>query len=311
MPTWILVSDSGRRLGVMYVLTRVRRLYERRRQGYFVSTLGILSRNKFAVGVLAVLLLIVVCAVFPSYVSPYDPYEMHAYDRFLPPTSKYLLGTDLFGRDTLSRIIWGSRVSLYVAGISVIIALLVGAMVGLAAGFRGGMLDELIMRIVDGLLVFPDVFLGLIIIALLGTGMEKVMLAMGVMFAPAFARVARGVTLSEREKEYVLASRSLGDTDRRTVVHEILPNCIAPLMIQATLYLGYGVLYESFFSFLGLGVKPPTPTWGSMISSGVQVIRTDPWLSIFPGLAIFLTVLALNIFGDGLRDALDPRLRIE
>ncbi len=295
----------------MYVLTRVRKLYERRRQGYFVSTLGILSRNKFTVGVLAVLLLIVMCAAFPMYVSPYDPYEMQSNDRFLSPTWKHLLGTDMFGRDTLSRMIWGSRISLYVAGVSVIIALLAGAIVGLVTGYRGGLLDEFIMRIVDGLLVFPDVFLGLIVIALLGTGMEKVMLAMGIMFTPAFARVARGVTLSEREKEYVLASRSLGDTDRRTILHEVLPNCIAPLMIQATLYLGYGVLYESFFSFLGLGVKPPTPTWGSMISSGVQAIRMDPWLSIFPGIAIFLTVVALNIFGDGLRDALDPRLRIE
>lgn len=183
----------------MYVLTRVRKLYERRRQGYFVSTLGILSRNKFTVGVLAVLLLIVMCAAFPMYVSPYDPYEMQSNDRFLSPTWKHLLGTDMFGRDTLSRMIWGSRISLYVAGVSVIIALLAGAIVGLVAGYRGGLLDEFIMRIVDGLLVFPDVFLGLIVIALLGTGMEKVMLAMGIMFTPAFARVARGVTLSERE----------------------------------------------------------------------------------------------------------------
>jgi peptide/nickel transport system permease protein len=287
------------------------RSLRRREHSYLVSTISILGRNRFAMVGLVVLSIVGVAGIFPSYISPYDPYEMNVNNRYLPPGFTYALGTDMFGRDTLSRVIWGARISLFVASISVIVAVSVGVIVGILAGFYGGMADEIVMRLVDGMLVLPDVFLGLVLIALLGSGVEKVMLAMGVVFTPAFARVVRASTLVEKEKDYVLAARSLGKSDRFIIVREIFPNCLAPLIVQATITFGYAVLYESFFSFLGLGVRPPTPSWGAMVSDGVQFIRTDPWLSIFPGIAILVTVLALNIFGDGLRDALDPRLRVQ
>lgn len=260
---------------------------------------------------LAVLFVVAVAGTFPSYLAPYGPFEMHTDQVFQNPGGKYILGTDMFGRDSLSRIIWGARVSILVAGVSVSIALALGTVVGMLAGFHGKMLDEIIMRIIDGMLVFPDVFVGLVIMALLGNGMEKVMLAVGIVMTPGFARVVRGSVLSEKERDYVLASRSLGKSSNHIIFREIFPNCMAPLIVQATVCFGYAILYEAFFSFLGLGVRPPTPSWGNMVNLGVRFMRADPWLSIFPGIAILLSVMALNVLGDGLRDAFDPRLRIE
>ena len=292
-------------------MIELRKLYERQSRGYLFSALNILKSNKFAMTAIVILSIVVISGVFPSYVSPYNPYQMHTDQTLLDPGGKYVLGTDMFGRDTLSRIVWGARVSILVGGVSVGIALAFGTLIGMLAGFYGKMLDEIIMRIVDGMLVFPDVFVGLIIMALLGNGMENVMLAVGIVITPGFARVVRGSVLSERGKDYVLASRSLGKSDRHIIFREILPNCMAPLTVQATICFGYAILYEAFFSFLGLGVQPPTPSWGNLVNLGVRFMRSDPWLSVFPGMAILLTVMALNILGDGLRDAFDPRLRVE
>ncbi len=292
-------------------MVALQKLHFQRREGYFASAFKILRNNKFAMIAFGFLLVVVIAGVFSPYISPHDPYEMNTPERLLPPSLTYILGTDNFGRDLFSRIVWGARVSILVAGVSVTIALFMGTLVGMVSGFYGRWLDEIVMRLVDGMLVFPDVFVGLVLMALLGNGMDKVMLAIGLVMTPGFARVVRGSVLSEKEKDYVLASKSLGKSDNHMIFREVFPNCTAPLIVQATVMFGYAVLYEAFFSFLGMGVQPPTPSWGNMINLGVRFIRTNPELSIFPGLAILLTVMALNILGDGLRDAFDPRLRRE
>jgi peptide/nickel transport system permease protein len=225
------------------------------------------------------------------------------------PSSKYLLGTDEFGRDILSRLIFGARVSLQVGFIAVGISLVVGGLLGAFAGFYGGWLDNLIMRVMDVLLSVPQTLLAIAIAAALGPGLYNLMIAVGISAVPNYARIVRGSVLSIRGMEYVEAARAVGSSDLRIILRHIIPNSMAPIIVQSTLGVASAILNAAGLSFIGLGIQPPNPEWGAMLSGGRQYIRDFPHLTLYPGLAIMLTILALNFLGDGLRDALDPKLK--
>jgi len=242
-------------------------------------------------------------------VAPYRPDEIHPLDSLSPPSRRYPLGTDDLGRDILSRIVYGARVSLMVGAIAIGIAAAVGIPLGLVAGYQGGRLDGLIMRVMDALLAFPAILLAIALMAVLGPSLENAMIAIGVISVPAFARITRANVLALREQEFVEAARALGAGNLYIATLVILPNCLSPLIVQGSLGVANAVLVEAALSFLGLGVQPPEPSWGSMLAFGRNLLAQAPWYATFPGLAIFVTVLALNFLGDGLREALDPRLR--
>lgn len=266
-------------------------------------------RSKLSMIAAAVILLLVLIAIFAPVVSPYDPVAINAEERLMAPSGKHLLGTDEFGRDVLSRIIFGARISLRVGMISVGLALIAGATLGLLAGYYGGWVDHVISRLMDVLFAFPAILLAIGIMAVLGSNLNNVMIAIGIVYMPIFARVTRGAVLTVRHTEYVLAARALGASDAGIILRHVLPNSMAPIIVQTTLSLGFAILAEAALSFLGLGTEPPTPSWGLMLNTGRGFIERAPWVAIFPGLAIMLVVLSFNILGDGLRDALDPRLR--
>lgn len=273
------------------------------------SALRELLRKKIAVVGLIIIIVYGVAAIFADAIPLHPPLEMHAANTFEPPSSKYWLGTDSSGRDILSRLVHGTRVSFFVAVTSVTISTLIGTIIGLTTGYFGGLIDGLLMRFMDILFAFPAVLLGLAIIAALGNGPNKVVLAIAVVYTPIFARVARGPTLAVAEKEFVESARALGCGDGRIILRHILPNILAPLIVQVSLALSWALLTEAVFSFLGLGAQPPNPSWGSMLDDGRRFMELAPWMAIFPGLAIMLAVLGFNLLGDGLRDVLDPRLR--
>ena len=259
---------------------------------------------------LVIMGLLVFSAVFADVVAPYSPIQITMPERLRAPSWRHPLGTDDFGRDVLSRIIHGSRISLEVGAIAVGIAVAVGIVLGVMAGYVGGRIDSVIMRMMDIMLAFPAILLAIAIMAILGPSTANVMIAIGIVYIPIFARVVRGSTLEVRAREYVDAARALGASDSRIVRRHILPGTFNAVIVQVSLSLAFAILAEAALSYLGLGTQPPTPSWGSMLSSGREWIERAPWLTIFPGLAIFVTVLALNVIGDGLRDALDPRLRL-
>ncbi len=240
-------------------------------------------------------------------IAPADPMKQALYNRLSPPTLEHLFGTDDFGRDILSRVIYGARISLRVGVFAVLIALVLGTGIGLVAGYWGGGVDQVLMRAMDLLLAFPSILLAIGIVAVLGPGLENAMLAVGIVAMPQYARLIRASVLTVRETDYVLAARAMGASDWRVLGVAILPNCLAPLIVQATLGLATAILDAAGLSFLGLGAQPPTPEWGAMLSQGRELIVRAPWVLTFPGGAIFLTVLAFNLVGDGLRDALDPK----
>lgn len=246
-------------------------------------------------------------ALFAPLLSPYDPLAQDLYNRLEPPSLDHPFGTDDFGRDILSRVIYGSRISLRIGVVAVVIALALGTSIGLIAGYWGGLLDQVLMRLMDLLLAFPSILLAIGIVAILGPGLENAMLAIGLVAVPQYARLVRASALSVREMDYVQASRALGAGHTRILLVAILPNCLAPLIVQATLGLATAILDAAGLSFLGLGAQPPLPEWGAMLSNGRELIVRAPWVLTFPGIAIFLTVLAFNLFGDSLRDALDPK----
>ena len=268
-----------------------------------------LARNRLALAGALVIVIMVLAALLAPWIAPYDPEEQFPLEPLRPPSSQFLLGTDNIGRDTLSRLIYGTRVSLFVGLTSMAIAAAVGVPLGLISGYYGGVLDSVAMRAMDTLLAFPAVLLAIFIVAVLGPSLNNAILAVGIIYVPAFARVTRANVLSIREKEFVEAARCLGASDLRVMVRAILPNCLSPLLVQFSLGVGYAMLVEAGLSFLGLGVQPPTPAWGQMVGLARNFITLSPWLITFPGLAIFLAVLALNFVGDGLREATDPRLR--
>jgi peptide/nickel transport system permease protein len=248
-------------------------------------------------------------AVFAPYLTPYDAVTLNPPARLQGPSAEHLLGTDQLGRDTFTRILYGGRVSLAVAGSSVLFALLVGGTLGVLAGYYRGIFDAIIMRISDVLLSFPAVLLAIALIAFLGAGFQNLVLAIGLTYVGPFARVARASVLTVREELFVEAARALGGRDWRIVLLAVLPSAAAPLIVEVTLRLAYAILAEASLSFLGLGTQPPTPSWGLMVSDGRRFLTLSPWATIAPGLAIMVVVLGFNLLGDGLRDALDPRVR--
>ena len=240
-------------------------------------------------------------------IAPADPMAQALYNRLSPPTFEHPFGTDDFGRDILSRVIYGARISLRVGVFAVLIALILGTCIGVVAGYWGGWIDQILMRLMDLLLAFPSILLAIGIVAILGPGLENAMLAVGIVAMPQYARLVRASVLTVRETDYVMAARALGASDWRILCVAVLPNCLAPLIVQATLGLATAILDAAGLSFLGLGAQPPTPEWGAMLSQGRELIVRAPWVLTFPGGAIFFTVLAFNLVGDGLRDALDPK----
>ncbi|MDR7421612.1 MAG: ABC transporter permease [Armatimonadota bacterium] len=267
------------------------------------------ARNRLALAGLWVVGLVVGAALLAPVVAPADPAKPDFTNLLQPPSRAHLLGTDDLGRDILSRVIYGARTSLLAGCVSVGLAVLVGLPLGLVSGYYRGPLDNFLMRLTDALLSFPFLVLALAIAAVLGTGLVKAMIAIGIVFTPGFIRLARGQVLSERERTYVEAARALGARDGRILWRHILPNTLSPVLVQASLAMAAAITAEATLSFLGLGTQPPTPSWGSMLNIAQAYLGRAPWLALWPGLAIFLTVLSLNLVGDGLREVLDPRLR--
>jgi peptide/nickel transport system permease protein len=255
-----------------------------------------------------VVVLVVLMALFAPVVSPYDPLKQDVNNLLSPPSPLHPFGTDNTGRDVLSRVIWGSRVSLIAGLVSVSIAVVIGCSIGLAAGYWGGRLDGLLMRLIDAVLSFPALVLALALGAVLGAGLGGVLIALGVVYTPTFARLMRGQVLSVRTREFVQAARVIGGADIWILRRHIFPNAATPIVVQASLSIGFAILAEASLSFLGLGVQPPEPSWGSMINAGRGYLQQAPWLVFGPGAALFVTVLGLNFLGDGTRDALDPRV---
>jgi peptide/nickel transport system permease protein len=267
-------------------------------------------RNRGAFVGLAILVIIFLLAIFANVFAPYDPKEQNALSALQPPSKEHLLGTDNFGRDVFSRLIYGSRASLSVGFGAVLFSMIVGVTLGLIAGYYGGMIETIIMRMVDGLLSFPALILAIALMAILGLGLQNIMIAVAVGFIGHFARVTRGDVLNIKEETYIEAARLMGVSNTRIILSHVLPNILSPIIVQAVLRVSAAILTESSLSFLGLGLPPPTPTWGFMIAEGRGFIVMAPWISTFPGLELFLVVFGLNLFGDGLRDALDPRSEI-
>jgi peptide/nickel transport system permease protein len=259
---------------------------------------------------LAILGVLALLAIAAPWLSPRDPIKTAPRTALQAPGAGYLLGSDQFGRDVASRVLHGARISLVVGLISVSIAVGVGAPIGLVSGFYGGRLDALLMRVIDVLLAFPGILLALAIVSVLTPGLGNVMIAVGLSAVPTYARLVRASVLSAREQVYVEAARAIGGRDRTILTRYILPNVVAPLIVTGTLGLGTAILSAAALSFLGLGSQPPTAEWGRMLAEGRDYLREAWWISTFPGLGIMLTVLAMNLLGDGLRDLLDPRLKV-
>jgi peptide/nickel transport system permease protein len=258
---------------------------------------------------MVIIILFLFTAAFAPWVVPYDPYEGNFDELLSPPSAQHWLGTDTLGRDILSRIMYGSRTTLMVGVVALGIAAIAGMFFGLIAGYFGGMVQAVIMRVIDALMAFPMIILALVIAALLGGGLFNVMIALGVSLMPGYARLMCGQVLSIKSNEYVLAERSIGSRDARIMWHHILPNCLPPIIIMITLMMGATILAEAGLSYMGIGIEAPTAAWGGMINDGYPRLLTNPMLSVAPGIAIMLVVFAFNMVGDGLRDALDPRLR--
>jgi peptide/nickel transport system permease protein len=268
-----------------------------------------LRRNRSAMIGATILAIELALAIFAPLVAPYDPLDQNPRAAFVGPSGEYLFGTDDTGRDIFSRVIYGTRISLRVGLISVGIGGLTGIVLGVIAGFRRGLIDDVIMRLVDLMLAFPALLLALAIIAILGPGLFNAMIAIGIANIPIYTRVARGTTLSLRERDFVVGARTIGCRDSRIMARYILPNVLPPLIVLGTLGIASAILTAAGLSYIGLGATPPSPEWGAMLTRGRNFLQQAWWYSTFPGVAIMVTVLGINMLGDALRDALDPRLR--
>lgn len=281
----------------------------------FFDQIEKLFKNRTAVVGLIIISIFTIAALLATLISPHNPNENALYEQLKPPvwdeegSFKNLLGTDDMGRDMLSRLIYGARVSLTLGVVSVGIAFIFGSFLGALAGFYKGWPDNLIMRFMDIILAFPHILLAIVIVAYLGPGLRNAMMAIGIINIPRFARILRAAVMEEYEKDYVTAARAVGASNRRIIFNSIFPNCLAPIIVQASLGFGAAILDAAGLSFLGLGAQPPTAEWGAMIAQGRAMILRAWWVMTFPGIAILLAVLGFNLLGDGLRDALDPRLR--
>ena len=275
------------------------------------ATFAAFNANKTSWVGLVIFLLVALAAIAAPLLSPHDPVEQNILYKLKPPTAEYLLGTDAFGRDILSRLLYGARISLVIGFVSTIAAMLIGSLIGVLAGWYGGRFDIIVMQTMDMLLAFPSLILGLLIVAMLGPSMTNIILAIALTSVPAFARIARAPTISVKEREYIDACRALGYSDARIMGGHILPNIFPEILVMGSLWLANAIRTEASLAFIGLGVKPPTPTWGGMIREGFENILDSAWLAVAPGLAILVVVFALNLLGDGLRDAIDPKLKGE
>lgn len=273
------------------------------------SLLRLARKNKLSAFGLLMFTLIVLASIFAPFISPHNPLDQNILDRLQDRSAEYILGTDTFGRDTFTRILYGLRVSLMIGLTSTFLAMVLGCSLGIIAGYRGGWVDSLIMRVMDMLLAFPTLITGLFIVAVLGANFVNIVLAITVTILPKFARVARAPTIALKEREFVEAARALGYSDIRIMVVHIAPNILGEVVVLASLWAAYAIRIEAYLSFIGLGVAPPTPTLGTMIRDGFNHILDAPFVSIYPGFAVLLVVLSLNLVGDGLRDAIDPKLR--
>lgn len=271
--------------------------------------LGRLRANPTTVMGVALIVLVVLLAIFADWVWPIDPLEQSIVDRLMAPSWEHPLGTDSYGRDVLSRLLHAARVSLLIGVLSIALAMTVGSAVGIAAGYIGGWFDAVVTSLLDVLLSFPTLLLGLMVVAMLGPSIENLVFAIALTELAPFARVARAPTIALKERDFIEAGRALGFSNLRLVVVHIVPNLLSEVVVVGSLWLATAIRTEASLSFIGLGVKPPTPTWGGMIREGFENILDAPWLAVAPGFAILVTVLGLNLAGDGLRDAIDPKVR--
>ena len=279
---------------------------------YFASaTLTAFNTNKTSWIGLAVFLIVIVAAIFAPVLAPFDPTEQNILEKLQSPTLEHWLGTDSFGRDTLSRLLYGARISLIIGIVSTFAAMLIGAAIGMLAGWHGGRFDTVTMQAMDVLLAFPSLILGLILVAMLGPSMLNIIIAIALTSIPPFARIARAPTIAVKEREFVEACRVLGYSDTRILAGHILPNILPEILVMGSLWLANAIRTEASLAFVGLGVKPPTATWGGMIREGFENILDSYWLALVPGIAILIVIFALNLLGDGLRDAIDPKLKGE
>ncbi|GGE32169.1 peptide ABC transporter substrate-binding protein [Agaricicola taiwanensis] len=277
-----------------------------------LSRLGRLMWRRKAASVGAIVtLLVIVSAILAPWLAPYDPNEQNILLNLAPPSDEYLLGNDTYGRDILSRILWGGRVSLFVGVSSIAIAMIVGGLLGIIAGYVGGRTDRVIMAVMDVLLSFPSLVMGLLVVAVLGPTLTNLIIAIAFTAIAPFARIARAPTMAVKQRDFVEAGRALGFSDLRIMLVHILPNIMDEILVLASLWLATAIRTEASLSFIGLGVRPPTATWGGMIRDGFENMLDAPWLVLFPSLAILIIMVALNLLGDGLRDATDPKLRHE
>ena len=279
------------------------------KQSMLKLTLVQIFKNRLATISFIYIVFVVLVIIFADYIAPYDPIEMHPDFPENPPSAAFLFGTDESGRDILSRVIYGGRISIRVGMISTAISMIIGLPLGLIAGYFGGTVGSIILRAMDIMLAFPGILLALIVVSILGRGVDQVMVAVGIGNIPTIVRVIYSAVLSAREAKYIMAARVIGCDDKRIIVRQILPNVLAPIIVIATMDIASGLLSASSLSFLGLGAQPPSPEWGAMIARGRQNLRVSPWMSIFPGIAIASIVIAFNSLGDALRDAMDPWVR--
>ena len=273
------------------------------------ETYHVFNRNKTSWVGLVLLLILVLLAILAPVIAPHNPVEQNIIQRLQPPSERFLLGTDYYGRDVLSRIIWGCRVSFVIGSISVAAAMFLGTLLGSVAGYKGGYLDSFVMGLMDVLMSIPTLLMGLLIVAILGPSQVNLIIALALTMVPRFARIARAPTIAAKNKTYVEACRAMGFSDIRVLVVHIFPNILGELLVMGSMWMATAVRTEAALSFIGLGVKPPTATLGGMIREGFKDIMSAPWASLYPGLVILLIVFAANLLGDGLRDALDPKLR--
>ncbi|MCY6484789.1 ABC transporter permease [Clostridium aestuarii] len=282
---------------------------KRKKKSNFSEIMKRLSKSRMAMAGLVIIGILILTAIFAKFIAPYGYDEQNLDIAFQSPSAVHLFGTDEFGRDIFSRIVYGSRISLEVGFIAVSISVIIGGFLGAVAGYYGGKMDNLIMRAMDILLSIPQILLAISIAASLGPGLVNLMIAVGISSIPQYARIVRASVLSIRDQEFVEAAKAVGSSDLRIICKHILPNCLAPIMVQATLGVAFAILTAAGLSFIGLGIQPPIPEWGAMLSGGRGYIRDYSYMTLFPGLAIMITILALNFLGDGLRDALDPKLK--
>lgn len=279
-------------------------------KGQIATFLLKFSRRKMGMAGLVIVLFVLVISLTAPLIAPYHPTDDSDFtNRIAAPSEKHIFGTDEYGRDVFSRILYGARISTIISLGAILLSSVAGTIIGLISGYYGRWIDSLLMRIVDGIMSFPPILFAIALMAALGTNVMNIIFALSIIYTPLFARLIRGCVLSIKEKEYIQAIKVVGGSDLRLMLKHILPNCMSPLLIQITTYFAYAILAEAALSFIGLGVPQPEPSWGNVLYDGRQFMREAPWISIFPGVAIAVTVLGLNLLGDGLRDYLDPRMK--